>query len=70
VLAAIAGFFFLLFLAVELLVFGVLPLNSIVVAILPLAGIVVGIIWAVWAPLGPRRPPAGWRERSEDAGPG
>src|SRR2546429_9535598 len=44
-LAAIAGFFFLLSLAVELLVFGVLALNSIVVAILLLSGILVGSAW-------------------------
>jgi hypothetical protein len=40
--AAVLGFFFLLFVAADLVLFGVVPLNSVVVTILPAAGLVVG----------------------------
>lgn len=39
---ALLGLFFFLFIAIDLVVFGVVPLNSIVVTLLPLLGLVVG----------------------------
>ncbi|HEV7887696.1 MAG TPA: hypothetical protein VGO92_09065 [Acidimicrobiales bacterium] len=68
VLAAIAGFFFFLFLGLELAVFGVLAVSSVLLAVLPVAGLVLGVLWAFTAPLGPRRPPPGWRERTSADG--
>jgi hypothetical protein len=55
VLGGFAGFFFFLFVAIDLLAFGVIPFNSPLITILPLLGIAVGIAWAFWAPLGGRR---------------
>ena len=49
---AIFGFLFFLFVALDLLFFGVIPLNSALITILPLVGIVVGLVWAMLAPLG------------------
>ena len=40
--AAVLGFFFLLFIAADLVLFGVVPLNSPVVTILPAVGLVLG----------------------------
>jgi hypothetical protein len=40
--AAILGFFFLLFVGSDLVLFGVVPLNSVIVTILPAAGLVIG----------------------------
>jgi hypothetical protein len=57
VLGAFAGFGFGGFLALALLVFGVLASNSIILLILPFAFLVLGIVWAFVAPLGRRRPP-------------
>lgn len=54
VLGAVAGFFFGVFLALTLLVFGVVALDNILLGILPLVFLVVGIAWALWAPLGGR----------------
>lgn len=54
ILGSVAGLVFGLSLAVTLLVFGVLPLDSIIVAILPVAGLVLGLIWGKVAPLGGR----------------
>ena len=42
--AAILGLLFLLFVAVDLVLFGVVPLNSVVVTILPAAGLVLGAV--------------------------
>jgi threonine/homoserine/homoserine lactone efflux protein len=63
----IAGFFFGLFLAVTLVLAGVLALNSVVVSLLPFLGVAYGLLMA-WlapfrrrdepAPLPPRRGPA------------
>lgn len=39
---AVLGFLFLLFVAIDLVLFGVIPLNSVVVTILPLIGLVAG----------------------------
>jgi hypothetical protein len=51
VLGAINGFFLGLFVAFDLLFFGVLQLDSVVITILPILGIVVGIALGYWAPL-------------------
>lgn len=42
VLSAILAMFLLLFVAVDLVLFGVIPLNSVIVTILPLIGLVGG----------------------------
>ena len=49
-----AGFLFGLFLAVTLVLAGVLKLNSVVVSALPVAGILYGLLMAAWAPFGKR----------------
>ncbi len=49
VLSAILTMFLLFFVAADLVLFGVLPLNSIVVTILPLAGLVLGAVLGVMA---------------------
>lgn len=49
VLAAILSMFLLLFVAVDLVLFGVIPLNSVVVTILPVAGLVIGAVVGVLA---------------------
>lgn len=60
-MGAIAGFFFFLFLALDLLFFGVIPLKSPVITIMPILGIIAGLVWAKFAPLG--------RSSSESAAP-
>jgi hypothetical protein len=40
---AIVGLFFMLFVAIDLVLFGVIPVNSVIVTILPLLGLVVGL---------------------------
>ncbi len=54
ILGAIAGFFFGLFVALDLLFFDVIPLDSAVLTIAPVVGLVLGIILGLWAPLGPK----------------
>ena len=54
---AVLGFFFLLFIAIDLVLFGVIQLNSVVVTILPLLGLVAGGVLA--AMVGKRSQPAG-----------
>lgn len=39
---AVLGFFFLLFVAFDLVLFGVLALNSVVVTVLPIIGLLAG----------------------------
>lgn len=41
--AAVVGLLFMLFVALDLVLFGVLPVNSVVVTILPLIGLVIGL---------------------------
>jgi hypothetical protein len=53
--AAVLGFLFLLFVAADLVLFGVVPLNSVVVTILPAAGLVLGAVLGALA--GNRRKP-------------
>ena len=55
VLAAICGFLTGFFVGLDLLFFGVVQLDSIVLTVLPIVGLVVGIGLALWAPLGRRR---------------
>ncbi|MCB0983456.1 MAG: hypothetical protein R2694_03760 [Ilumatobacteraceae bacterium] len=54
---AVLGFFFLLFIAIDLVLFGVIQLNSVVVTILPLLGLVAG--GALAAMVGKRSQPTG-----------
>ncbi len=54
VLGVFAGFFFGLFLAVTLVLAGVLPLNSVLVLAIPIIGIVYGLLMAKLAPFGKR----------------
>lgn len=49
VLSAILAMLLMLFVAADLVLFGVVPLNSIVVTILPLAGLVVGALLGIMA---------------------
>jgi hypothetical protein len=56
-LGAVFGFLTFLFLAADLVLFGIIPTYSPVITALPIVGLVVGIAWAFWAPLG-RRPAA------------
>jgi hypothetical protein len=51
-LGVISGFFFGLFGAITLFLFGVIPLDSHLVWILPIVGIVLGLFMATWAPFG------------------
>lgn len=51
-LGVISGFFFGLFGAATLFLFGVIPLDSHVIWILPIVGIVLGLFMATWAPFG------------------
>jgi hypothetical protein len=51
-LGVISGFFFGLFGAVTLFLFGVIPLDSHLIWILPILGIVLGLFMATLAPFG------------------
>jgi len=59
---AVLGFFFFLFVAVDLVLFGVIPLNSPVVSLLPLIGLllcaVLGMLAARGAPAAAPASPA------------
>ena len=55
ILGAIGGFFFGLFVGLDLLFFGVIPLKSPVITIMPILGIILGLVLAKFAPLGRRR---------------
>jgi|KBSSwiStaDraftv2_1062776.scaffolds.fasta_scaffold4489933_2 hypothetical protein len=46
---ALLGFLFMLFVAADLVLFGVVPLNSIVVTILPLLGLILGVVVGIVA---------------------
>ena len=50
ILGAIVGFFLFLFIAIHLVLFGVISTYSNVVSILAIAGIVVGFLWGWRAP--------------------
>ena len=55
VLAAVSGFFFGLFVGLDVLFFGVVQLDSVLLTVLPIVGLVAGIVLARWAPIGGRR---------------
>ena len=46
VAGALFGFLCFFFIALDLLFFGIIPLNSAVITILPIVGIVFGLVWA------------------------
>jgi hypothetical protein len=48
--------FLFLFIAVDLVLFGVIPLNSVIVTLLPLIGLIVGVLLGIMAR---KRQPAG-----------
>lgn len=58
VLGAFSGFFFGLFVGLDLLLLGVIPLDSVVLTAAPVVGLVLGIALARWAPIGRSRPSA------------
>lgn len=47
--AAVLGFLFFLFVAVDLVLFGVIPLNSVIVTLLPLIGMLLVVVLGVLA---------------------
>lgn len=55
ILGAIAGFLLGAFVWLDLVLFGVIPFDSVSVWLFPILGLVVGIALAVWAPFGRRR---------------
>ncbi len=65
VLGVFSGLFFGVFLAVTLVLGGVLPLNSVLVTIMPVLGIAYGLLMAKMAPFGRRR-----AEATSEAEPG
>lgn len=52
ILGAFAGLFLGAFIALDLILFGVLPLESGLVWVIAVAGIVLGVALGVWAPFG------------------
>ena len=60
ILGAISGFFLGLFVGLDLLLFSVVQLDSVLLTILPIVGLVLGFVLSLWAPLGRGRlaPPA------------
>jgi len=52
--AGLLGLLFLLFVALDLVFFGVVPLNSVLVTILPAVGLVLGLLAGILA--GKRKP--------------
>ncbi len=58
IMAAIFGFLSGLFLAISLLAFGVIPLESILVTALPVIGLIGAFAVAMWVPLGRTKPAA------------
>ncbi len=55
VLAAILGFLTGLFVALDLVFFGVIRLDNDTITVLPFVGLIAGILLAMWAPLGRSR---------------
>jgi hypothetical protein len=54
IIGAIAGLFFGLFLAIDLVAFGVIGFESVLVLLIPFVGLATGIALALWAPFGSR----------------
>ena len=74
ILGAIAGLFLGAFVAADLALFGVRPLDEIAVYGFPVAGLLLGLLIALWAPLGRGRAerkagPADPDRVADDAGP-
>jgi len=55
ILGAIAGFLLGAFVWIDLVLFGVIPFDSVSVWFFPVLGLIVGIALAMWAPFGRRR---------------
>lgn len=55
ILGAIAGLFFGAFVAIDLMMFGVRPLDRLSAYGLPAVGLVLGLALGLWAPLGRKR---------------
>jgi hypothetical protein len=53
--AGISGLFLGLFVGLDLLLLGVVPLDSVVLVLLPPAGLVLSVVLALWAPFGRSR---------------
>jgi len=45
---ALLGFLFLLFVAIDLVLFGIVSLNSVIVTVLPVMGLLTGGVLAGW----------------------
>ena len=58
ILAALSGFFLGLFIAIDLLLFGVIPLDSALLTVLPILGLVVVPAVAIFSPMKKRTVPA------------
>ena len=56
ILGGVAGFFLGLFVWLDLILFGILPLESGLGYLVPVLGIAAGIGVAMWAPFGGREP--------------
>jgi hypothetical protein len=52
VFGAISGLLFGLFVALDLILFGLVPLDSVLALVLPVVGLVLGIVVGVTTPLG------------------
>jgi hypothetical protein len=52
ILGSISGFFAGLFIGLDLLFFGIVRLDSVLLTVLPLLGLVGGFVLATWAPRG------------------
>lgn len=61
ILGAVSGLFFGLFLAVDLVMFGLLRFESPVVLVLPVFGLVLGLGLAAWSPF------SGTAQRQDDS---
>ena len=76
VIGAIAGFLFGSFVAADLFLFGVIPMDSIVFTLAPFVGLILGIVLGRWAPLRRERvhvsdrPPVPAAGSSDTASPG
>ncbi len=68
VLGAISGFFTGLFLALTLLAFGGIALDSVFLTLLPIAGMVLVFVIAMWFPVGGSRGPADPAEETATKG--
>jgi len=64
ILGALGGLLLGISLSLLLLTTGRVALDSKLLVILPPVLFVLGIVWAFTAPLGPRKPPPGWRPKT------